>query len=95
MAAASPGLAAATPGPRASTVRPFQGVLASLPEAVGLPYDEHYSYLCLLRRVVLYGPTLGLPTAPPAGVGRGGMMSITGAAPSGSLSHSSSVVFRM
>jgi hypothetical protein len=90
--------AAGSPGPgRPSTMRPFQGVLASLPEAVGLPFDEDYAYLCLLRRCVLYGPTLGLPTGPPALAGRGaGMLSLSGgAAASGSLSTSSSVVFRM
>lgn len=97
--AAAPSLAAAaggTPGPRASTIKPFQGVVASLPEAAGLPYDEHYAYLCLLRRSVLYGATLGLPTGPPGNpVGRSGMLSLTGSAAAGSLSRSSSVVFRM
>lgn len=91
---------ASTPaGARASTIgRPFQGVVAALPEAAGLPYDEQYTYLCLLRRSVLYGPTMGLPTAPQAaGGGRSSMISLTGAA-SGQpcmLSSSSSVVFRM
>jgi hypothetical protein len=89
--------AAATPGARASTVgRPFQGVVASLPEAAGLPYDENYAYLCLLRRSVLYGPTMGLPTAPAAGAGgRSSMISLTGGGQAGGmLSHSNSVVFR-
>lgn len=97
-AAPSPAAAAAggTPGPRASTIKPFQGVVASLPEAAGLPYDEHYAYLCLLRRSVLYGPTLGLPTGPPGNiVGRSGMLSLTGSAAAGTLSSSNSVVFRM
>jgi hypothetical protein len=90
---AGPGSAASSPGPRASAIgRPFQGVVASLPEAGGLPYDEKYAYLCLLRRSVLYGPTLGLPTGAPAGGGgRASMMSFTGAAP-GSLSHCNSMV---
>jgi hypothetical protein len=43
-------VAAATPGPRSSTLKPFQSTVASLPEAAGLPYDESYAYLCLLRR---------------------------------------------
>jgi hypothetical protein len=87
---------ASTPGGagRASTMaRPFQGVVASLPEAAGLPYDENYAYLCLLRRSVLYGPTMGLPVGPPTTAGRSSMMSLTGAGPPGSLSHSNSVVF--
>jgi hypothetical protein len=94
MSEAGPGSAASSPGPRASTIgRPFQGVVASLPEAGGLPYDEKYAYLCLLRRSVLYGPTLGLPTAPAAsGGGRFSMMSFNGAAP-GTLSHSNSMVY--
>jgi hypothetical protein len=71
-------------------------VVAALPEAAGLPYDEQYAYLCLLRRSVLYGPTMGLPTAPQAGGNRGSMISLTGAASGqpGMLSSSSSVVFR-
>lgn len=91
---------ASTPaGARASTIgRPFQGVVAALPEAAGLPYDEQYAYLCLLRRSVLCGPTMGLPTAQQAGGGgRSSMISLTGAASGqpGMLSSSSSVVFRM
>lgn len=81
----------ATPGPltntssasaaRASTMKPFQGVLASLPEAVGLPYDEAYAYLCLLRRYILYGPTLGLAGRGPGagGAGHGGYSTAGGA----------------
>lgn len=97
-AGAAAGFTANTPGARASTVgRPFQGVVALMPEAAGLPYDEHYTYLCLLRRSVLYGPTMGLPTGPPTTAGRSSMMSLTGAASAspGMLSHSNSVVFRM
>lgn len=93
------GAAAGTPGARASTVgRPFQGVVALLPEAAGLPYDENYAYLCLLRRSVLYGPMMGLPTAPAANAGgRASMISLTGGVGGGGagmLSHSNSVVFR-
>lgn len=40
------------------------GLLA--PEAVGLPLDDGYNYLALLKRYILYGPSLGL--------GSGGMM---------------------
>jgi hypothetical protein len=88
---------AATPLPRASTVKPFAGAVAALPEAAGLPYDESYYYLCLLRRSIVYGPTLGLPTVGGGG-GRGGsMMSNTGAlsraAAGGALSSCSSAVF--
>jgi hypothetical protein len=69
--------------------------VALLPEAAGLPYDENYAYLCLLRRSVLYGPTMGLPTAPAANAGgRASMLSLTGGGQSGMLSHSNSVVFR-
>lgn len=93
------GSVASTPGhARASTIaKPFQGVVASLPEAAGLPYDENYAYLCLLRRSVLYGPTMGLPTGPAAGAGRSTMMSMTGSVVGGpgALSHSNSVVFRV
>jgi hypothetical protein len=66
---------------RASTMKPFQGVLASLPEAVGLPYDEAYAYLCLLRRYLLYGPTLGLAGRGPGagGPGHGGYSTAGGA----------------
>lgn len=73
-------------------------MVAALPEAAGLPYDEQYAYLCLLRRSVLCGPTMGLPTAQQAGGGgRSSMISLTGAASGqpGMLSSSSSVVFRM
>ncbi|KAF8067329.1 FOX1 [Scenedesmus sp. PABB004] len=74
------GPAAASPGaPRASVLRPLQSTVASLPEAAGLPLDETYAYLCLLRRYMLFGPTLGLATAPApllamAGAARGGSM---------------------
>uniref|UniRef100_A0A383W4U4 Uncharacterized protein n=1 Tax=Tetradesmus obliquus TaxID=3088 RepID=A0A383W4U4_TETOB len=71
----------ASPGPRSSTLKPFQSTVASLPEAAGLPYDESYAYLCLLRRYVIYGPQLGLATAPPV-AGRS-MASMTGAALAG------------
>ncbi|KAF6260711.1 hypothetical protein COO60DRAFT_855780 [Scenedesmus sp. NREL 46B-D3] len=84
--ASSTGSAAAamTPGPRCSTLKPFQNTVASLPEAAGLPYDESYAYLCLLRRYVIYGPQLGLATAPPMlGAGRSCMSSMTGAALAG------------
>lgn len=85
---------ATTPGPRASTLKPFQGAVASLPEAAGLPYDEGYAYLCLLRRYILYGPTMGLATSP--AVARQPGMSTTGAAVAasvpGALSSNSSQV---
>lgn len=75
------GPTATTPGPRSSTLKPFQSTVASLPEAAGLPYDENYAYLCLLRRYVIYGPQLGLASAPPVGsTGRQTGMSMTGAA---------------
>eukprot|EP00878_Enallax_costatus_P040378 GHUV01046571.1.p1 GENE.GHUV01046571.1~~GHUV01046571.1.p1 ORF type:complete len:147 (-),score=31.97 GHUV01046571.1:219-659(-) len=86
-AATTPGSAlssATTPNPRASMLKPFQGTVASLPEAAGLPYDEGYAYLCLLRRYILYGPTLGLATAPVAGT-RQPNMSMTGAALAASI----------
>lgn len=108
MAAPSPSLASAAAAAaglsgtsRASTIKPFQGLVAALPEAAGLPVDENYAHLCLLRRSVLYGPTLGLPTGPTQlqNGGRSGMMSMTGSAAAfggpGQLSSSNSVVFRM
>lgn len=63
---------------RQTQMRPFLGLAASLPEAAGLPQDEAYAWLCLLRRHLLYGPTLGLSAAPLAHGGRGS--SLTGAA---------------
>lgn len=82
---------------RASVAKPLACAAACLPEVAGLPpdlcADEGFAYLCLLRRSVLHGPTLGLPTAA-AGPTRGGMASSTGAAPAaGVLSNCSSVVF--
>jgi len=46
--------------------KPAQSIIAVLPEAAGLPYDEAYGYLCLLRRYIVYGPSLNLSTASPA-----------------------------
>lgn len=34
-----------------------------MPEAVGLPVDEQYNYLVMLRRYILYGPSLGITAA--------------------------------
>lgn len=88
----TPGLALSSvtsPNPRASMLKPFQGTVASLPEAAGLPYDESYAYLCLLRRYILYGPTLGLATAPVGG-NRQQSMSLTGAALAASIGGLSS-----
>jgi hypothetical protein len=61
------GVVCATPGAaaRSSVLKPLQGMVAALPEAAGLPYDEGYAYLCLLRRYLMYGPMLGL--GPPGG----------------------------
>ena len=40
-----------------------------VPEAAGLPVDEQYTYLTMMKRYVVYGPTLGLQ-----GQGGGGSM---------------------
>lgn len=93
-----PAAAAFGSGGRASVAKPLACAAACLPEAAGLPpcvtADEGFAYLCLLRRSVLHGPTLGLPTAAAGAAGaRGGMVSSTGAAPAGMLSACSSVVF--
>lgn len=64
-----------------------KGVLA--PESVGLAADEQFNYLCLLKRYVQYGPTLGMaPGAagltglppPAAGAAAGGMSFVGGGA---------------
>ncbi|GFH27236.1 uncharacterized protein HaLaN_25527, partial [Haematococcus lacustris] len=39
-------------------VRPPAGAVA--PEAAGLPVDETYNYLALMKRYVIYGPSLGM-----------------------------------
>eukprot|EP00879_Flechtneria_rotunda_P012701 GHRR01013262.1.p1 GENE.GHRR01013262.1~~GHRR01013262.1.p1 ORF type:complete len:163 (+),score=54.94 GHRR01013262.1:3719-4207(+) len=95
--AAAPGRLAVTvpPGPRSSTLKPLQGTVASLPEAAGLPYDDIYAYLCLLRRAMLYGPTLGLATAPTPLGHQGSMTGVALAALAGQqgmLSTSSSTM---
>eukprot|EP00775_Hariotina_reticulata_P005262 gene5262-5497_t len=68
-AASSLAAAAGSAAPRsAAALKPAQSAIAVLPEAAGLPYDETYGYLCLLRRYVVYGPSLNLPTSNPAAV---------------------------
>lgn len=78
-----------TPGSRTSVLKPLQMSVAALPEATGLPYDDSYAYLCLLRRYVLYGPSLGM-TMSTTGYYRGG--SITGSIATAPLSHTGSLV---
>jgi len=69
-----------------SSTKGLQGIAAALPEALGLPMDEQSAYLILLRRHVLYGPTLGLAVpAAAAGVGSAGLGGATSAAAAASL----------
>jgi hypothetical protein len=74
----------------------LQGVAAALPEATGLPLDDAMAYLILLRRHIMFGPSLGLAAvtagaAVPSvsGLARSG----PGASVSSALEPSASVVF--
>lgn len=77
----SPRAATVPAAGRPSALKPYQGLVASLPEAAGLPYDEGFLYLVCLRRYVVFGPTLGLATPPMAAAagGRQPGVSIAGA----------------
>lgn len=68
---------------RANKSKPPSGVVA--PETAGLPVDDAFNHLALLRRYVVYGPTLGMtaqqqqsaqggvgPAASVTGLGGGG-----------------------
>lgn len=48
-----------------------QGVAPIVPEAVGLPGDAQYNYLVMLRRYILYEPSLGTTAAHQAAASAG------------------------
>jgi hypothetical protein len=77
-------------GGSAAAAKGLMAVAAALPEALGLPLDDTQAFLQLLRRHILYGPTLGLAAAAPvaAGGGGGGGGGAPGPAPAGSAAGS-------
>ncbi len=83
------------PAGAVGTAKGLQAAVAALPEAFGLPQDDQMAYLILLRRSVIYGPSLGLPLGGPGpgalgnGGGGGGGMGVVatpGSRPGASMS---------
>jgi hypothetical protein len=56
-------------GPAVGAAKGLVATAAALPEARGLPIDETVAFLILLRRHVMFGPTLGMTAAPAGGGG--------------------------
>lgn len=111
-AESSRGVVPPTPGGgrgSAAAVAPkgLQGAVATLPEAAGMPMDDSVAYVILLRRLLMFGPGLGMVAAtgaPGMAGGPGGVLAVAGTVgrmgpamsmTGGLLEQSPSVVFSL